>query len=85
MESAAPIPVSASGVFQPPPSSVLPLDFGRLRAQVATYLRPAHVVIVRGAEWNQASGLHFRLKGVKHDVVAGKTDLNLRQMIGKND
>ncbi|MBN8282272.1 bifunctional (p)ppGpp synthetase/guanosine-3',5'-bis(diphosphate) 3'-pyrophosphohydrolase [Zoogloea sp.] len=49
MESAAPIPVSGSGVFQPPPSCVLPLDFGRLRAQVAAYLRPEDVGRIEAA------------------------------------
>ncbi|WP_374239713.1 bifunctional (p)ppGpp synthetase/guanosine-3',5'-bis(diphosphate) 3'-pyrophosphohydrolase [Zoogloea sp.] len=40
MDSAAPAPFSGGGVSRPPASSVLPLDFGRLRALVAAYLRP---------------------------------------------
>ena len=40
MDSAAPVPFSGGGVSRPPASSVLPLDFGQLRALVAGYLRP---------------------------------------------
>ena len=49
MESAAPVPVSGGGVFQPPTSSVVPLDFGRLRALVSTYLRAEDVGRIEAA------------------------------------
>ena len=62
MESAAPIPVSGSGVFQPPPSCVLPLDFGRLRAQVAAYLRPEDVGRIEAAYHFSADAHHGQVR-----------------------
>ena len=49
MENATPVSVSGGSVFQPPASSVVPLDFGRLRAQVAAYLRPEDLGRVEAA------------------------------------
>ena len=49
MDSAAPVPFSGGGVSRPPASSVLPLDFGQLRALVAGYLRPEDIGRIEAA------------------------------------
>ncbi|HMV16576.1 MAG TPA: bifunctional (p)ppGpp synthetase/guanosine-3',5'-bis(diphosphate) 3'-pyrophosphohydrolase [Zoogloea sp.] len=77
MESAASAPLGRSGVFQPPASSVLPLDFGRLRAQVATYLRPEDVGRIEAA-YHFAADAHsgqFRISGdpyISHPVAVAE-------------
>ena len=77
MESAAPVPVSGSGVFQPPESCVLPLDFSRLRTLVGTYLRPEDVGRIETA-YHFAADAHsgqLRISGdpyISHPVAVAE-------------
>ncbi|AUN93639.1 RelA/SpoT family protein [Pseudazoarcus pumilus] len=49
MDIAADVPASPNEPFSPPPSSVLSLDFGRLKTKLETYLKPEDIGLIEAA------------------------------------